>query len=872
MRYGRLMRMLCVIGLVATSAFAQKMISSTPNRWVTQPLSGSMPGTTLNYYSSKRSVSTHIPPPAAFLQKQSASARQAASKTQFIVNYTNFPASAKQAFQYAVDIWSTLITSSVPIHIQANWTADEPNLLGSAGPTSYRYNFDGAQKAVAFYPIALAEKIARRELNNPNEADIIANFNRNNEWYFGTDGLTPKDKTDLVTVVLHELAHSLGMIGFFNARRDDTGKSIGEYLADLPSVYDCFIENGQPVKRLVASQKDYPNRSTELNQQLTGNDLFINGVLLRQNAGQKLRLHAKAIFDRASSIYHLDEDAYPPGNISSLMTPMLGLGESIHSPGPYILQLFADLEWVTTSLLHTPIRNSEDVNDLVFSAQIVSDTTVIAGTEQLFYRKSPPNGADSSATSVALTRIGTTNEYRYTLPAAQASGDFWYYFQVQDASGRTFLNPGRNTIGGKTWHYLRIGPDNTPPIIQYSPTKNYIFSTTVADSLPLHAYIADSQTNIASAIVEYQINGVAQPTLPLSYSRLSVGSYTYDSVYVNRIALPANSLKPGDKITYRIVARDASRAGNQAVSPATGTYQLSVVSPQAVRDQYITMFNDAKTADDFVGYGFSIKTPTEFGDPAIHSEHPYPNGNGFNSQSDLEYVLLAPIRIKANPDSATIRFDEVVLVEPGDAELYDYVTVEGSADNGRTWKPLVDNYSASAKPEWLNIYNNNLVAGLYGEQNSKAVGLPALFRRREIALLKSGSPFKAGDQLLIRFRLHSDRLAYGWGWAIDNLRIQAPAAPLVLANEPLLEGQFSVYPNPVSKGVIQVRAELPKPVSTADLTLTSLTGQVHRQLTLKVGGAQIREQVNVGQLPTGVYFLHLNASDMRLTRKVIIVE
>ena len=880
MNYGRLLGLLSVIGLLTCPVLAQRTGLLPSNTRVAQPLSLSMPGTTLNYYKDNRNTLTHIPPPDGFVYRQSASARLAAPKAQFVVTYTNFTTQARRAFQHAVDIWSTLIASPVPIHIQANWIDDEPNLLGSAGPASYRYNFDGAQKAVAFYPIALAEKIARRELNNPNEADIIANFNRNNEWYFGTDGLTPKGQTDMVTVVLHELAHGLGFIGFFNVvKRADDGKPLGQYLADLPSVYDCFIENGQPVRRLVASSKEYPNNSAELNQQLTGNDLFVNGALLRQNTGQKLRLHAKSIFDRASSIYHLDEDTYPPGHINSLMTPKLGLGESIHSPGPFIMQFFADLEWTTTSLLHTPIQSREEVNDLVFSAQIVSDTTVTTGTERLFYRKSPPNGADTSATGVSLTRVGSTNEYRYTLPAAQASGDIWYYLQVQDASGRTFLNPGRTNTGSKTWYHLRTGPDNTPPIIQYSPVKNYVFPTNVADSLPIYAYIADSQTRIATAYVEYQINGAAQPALPLRYSRQSVGSYTYDSVYVNRILLPANSLKPGDKITYRIVAKDESRLGNQAVSPATGFYQLTVVSPQPVRDQYVTTFNDSGTSGDFVGYGFSITTPPEFGNPAIHSDHPYVNGSDFKSQTDYEYVLLAPIRIKASPDSATIRFDEVVLVEPGDATsrlgdatFYDYVLVEGSSDNGRTWKPLTDAYSANASPEWAAFYRSNLVTGLYGEQNSKTVGHPAMFQRREIALLTPGSAFKAGDQIFIRFRLNSDRLSTGWGWAIDNLRIQAPAAPLVLANEPTLTSQFSLYPNPVSKGILHIQAELPKPLATVTLTLTNGAGQVWRQLTVKAGGTKISEQVDVSHLPVGLYLLHLDADDRRLTRKVIISE
>ncbi|WP_332368841.1 hypothetical protein [Spirosoma telluris] len=119
----------------------------------------------------------------------------------------------------------------------------------------------------------------------------------------------------MVTVVLHELAHGLGLIGFFNVTDFPGDMNVGQYLATLPSIYDCFIETGGaggPKRRLITSQDVFPNNSIPLNRQLTGNDLFLNGPVLQQTRGLKLRLHAKALFSRASSIYHLDEDTYPP--------------------------------------------------------------------------------------------------------------------------------------------------------------------------------------------------------------------------------------------------------------------------------------------------------------------------------------------------------------------------------------------------------------------------------------------------------------------------------------------------------------------------------------------------------------------------------
>ncbi|GAB2599187.1 T9SS type A sorting domain-containing protein [Spirosoma areae] len=879
MNYWNLTKLLCTVGLLsANPGAAQKATVGTQPSPVDYPRTFSAPASKINYYKADYNALTSVPPPAGFLKKRSPNGRLAAPTAQFIVSYKNFTPEAQRAFQYAVDIWSTLLVSSVPIRIQANWISQKPNLLGSAGPASYQYGFDGAQKAYAFYPIALAEKIARRQLNNPADADIVADFNRNTDWYYGTDGKPPKGQTDLVTSVLHELAHGLGFIGFFSVEDGKGDQGNGQYLASLPSIYDHFIENGQR-QRLVTSQKDFPNNSIPLNRQLTGGDLYLTGPVLKQTTGQKLKIHAKAQFDKSTSIYHLNEDTYPPGDINSLMTAQLGLAEAIHTPGPLVLQFLSDLEWKTTSVLHNPPVNTEEAKDFVFSVRVISDTTLTANSVRLFYRKKLPTATDSTATAINLARVGSTDEYQFTLPLAQAQGDIWYYFQAQDASGRQFTNPGKLATGAQTWRHVQVGPDNSPPAILYSPAKRTIFSTTAADSLPIYARIADDRSGIASARVEYQINGMTQPALTLQYSRLTVNNTTYDSVYVNRINFPANSLKAGDKISYRIVARDSSRAKNQTVSPATGFYELTVVQPQAVRNYYENTFSSATTASDFVGNGFSFTTTTGFSDLAIHSEHPYRNGSDFLFQSNYEYVLLAPIRINANPDSAVMRFDEIVLVEPGDAgsrlgdaTFYDYVIVEGSGDNGRTWKPLLDAYTANDKPEWSTAYSSDLVAGQFNERNSKANGYPAMYRRKEIRFLKPGSPFRAGDQILIRFRLFADQLAYGWGWAIDNLQIQLPPPAPVLGTEPVGIGTFVVYPNPVNTGLVRMKAELTKPLSTVYLTVAGATGQVLRQLTLKNTGMKVDEQLDLSQLPAGLYFLRLNADDSVQTQKVIITK
>ncbi|AQG81522.1 T9SS type A sorting domain-containing protein [Spirosoma montaniterrae] len=836
------------------------------------------PGNQITCFRTDQSELARVLPPDAFRQgRRDGSGRLAAPTAQISVNYTNFPAEARRAFQYAVDIWATLISSPVPIRIQANWALQEPGELGSAGPTSYIIGPDGAQKAYGYYAIALAEKIARRQLNDPNAPDIIANINRNVTWYYGIDGKTPADRTDLVTAVLHELTHGFGFIGFFDVRN-----GLGTYSASFPSVYDHFIENGgpngSPAVRAVSSPNTLPDGSLALGNYLTSDNLYLNGTLLRRKYDiQRPRISALRPFNRAVSLYHLDTDFYEFTQTDALLKPYLKQGSAIHTPGPIVLTFFNDMEWKTTSVLHEPLVSNEETRDLVFSARVISDTTFNPATVRLFYRKGAPTARDTAMTAVPMTRVGSTDEYQFTIPAAQAQGEFWYYIAAQDATNRTFTNPGKLPAGAQALYRVLTGADNIPPVVRFSPPKNFILNTTVADSLPIYAVISDERaTGIGEAYLEYQVNGTAQPNLPLRLNTGPIGGLRYDSLYVNRLTFPANSLRAGDRIRYRIVARDGSKNRNQATNPATGFHELRVVAPQAVRDRYVNTFQDAgASAADFVTYAMSVTQPTGFSDPALHSEHPYRNGNDYRYQSNYESVLLSPVRVASNPDSAVMRFDEVVLIEPGEfgsrfgmEGFHDYLIVEGSTDNGQTWRPLLDGYNALDQTDWLAAYNRNLLqTSPLGSRTSGTAGVPALYKRRTIPLLTT---FRAGDQVLFRFRLYADRYSVGWGWAMDNLRIQVPPPPPVLANEPATIGRLSVYPNPVSANVVRLDVDFVRPTAEVNLSIVGPTGQVYQNKTLTAIGTRLREEIDVRQLPTGLYFLKVQTEDGALTEKVLI--
>ncbi len=89
----------------------------------------------------------------------------------------------------------------------------------------------------------------------------------------------------------------------------------------------------------------------------------------------------------------------------------------------------------------------------------------------------------------------------------------------------------------------------------------------------------------------------------------------------------------------------------------------------AVADSYENDFNTA--TNDFFGQGFTEFTPGGFTSRAIHSAHFYA------TDANYKYSLLTPIRVRAT--DAFINFQEIVLVEPGQAgsvpgtpEFYEY--------------------------------------------------------------------------------------------------------------------------------------------------------------------------------------------------------
>ena len=287
-----------------------------------------------------RDMNTRVAPPEGFQLRKGTTA-------DFEVTYTGFTPEARTAFQFAVDIWAFLITSEVPIKVDAHWVDTlGTTVLGASQPTSF-FRFENNPPLISstWYPVAIAEKLVGSNLND-NTPDIFAIFNQNfSNWYFGTDGNPPAGKIDFVTVVLHELGHGLGLVGSMTVSSGSGSWGSG---TPYPFIFDRYPENN--AGQVLINTAIFANPSAALATQLTGNNLFFDGEEARaENAGNRPKLYAPSTWQEGSSYAHLDESTYPAGDQNSLMTPSLGASEAIHNPGRITSGIFRDMGWTITS-------------------------------------------------------------------------------------------------------------------------------------------------------------------------------------------------------------------------------------------------------------------------------------------------------------------------------------------------------------------------------------------------------------------------------------------------------------------------------------------------------------------------------------------
>ena len=426
-----------------------------------------------------------IPPPASYTQRSPLKVQTATINITYLpsgatdafglgLTCQTWPAEAIAAFEYAADIWETLITSTVPIVISACWAdLGSPDILGIGGADGQYENFPGAPLANTRYPTALANALSGSRMSG-STVDIHVAYGSTFPWYYGTDGITPGDKVDFASVVLHEICHGLGFAGSMTV---DNGLGYWGWNYYLnPAAYDRFTENGAGTALL-----SYPNASSALATQLVSGDLYFDGPNAdAANGGARVKLFSPATWMQGSSYSHLDEIFN--GTANDLMTYAIPNGQSMHAPGPIALGILQDIGWPFPADNAAPVLSG--LPDQALAPGEASDNAIDLWA---FATDDVDTDADLVFTitnSLPLTVGVTIDSDRYIdiTPAASFTGTFPVVVEVMDTGGLTDTDSFAIT-------FAEI--ENTAPTLSGLPDQDLGPGEANDNAIDLWAYATD---------------------------------------------------------------------------------------------------------------------------------------------------------------------------------------------------------------------------------------------------------------------------------------------------------------------------------------------------------------------------------------------
>jgi hypothetical protein len=155
-------------------------------------------------------------------------------------------AQALAAFNRAAGIWSDALNPSVDVHVSARFAPLECSIFAKGEPAQYKAVPGGVPGTL--YPLALANHLARADLAT-GQAAINLTLNGSlgttdcpgtTGWYLGLDS-KGGDAPDLVTAILHELGHGLGMVTAIDVTTGDS--PLGS-----PDIYSTLVVNDRTGK------------------------------------------------------------------------------------------------------------------------------------------------------------------------------------------------------------------------------------------------------------------------------------------------------------------------------------------------------------------------------------------------------------------------------------------------------------------------------------------------------------------------------------------------------------------------------------------------------------------------------------------------
>ncbi|MGH2608375.1 MAG: hypothetical protein ACRDHF_04735 [Tepidiformaceae bacterium] len=269
-------------------------------------------------------------------------ARQLTATSDVEITYIDVPPSMRVPIDFAVAIWETQITTPVKIRAQVSWEALPPGALAQTRVLWHVQDpVDDPKLPLPGirYPAALAHTIRGSRSHELPDMQIRVN-SAQSDWYEGVDGTLSENQYDVVSVILHEVAHGLGL-----ASGVDGSKTLP---VTMPTVYDTFIQQRNGARIYLQSP---PQLAASL---LSGELLFAGTTTIVAAGGSAPRLYAPPLWSQSSSLSHL-HDWYVDTDPDALFAPVLPSGWAIHEPPPITLAMLKDIGW-TISRIGQPTR------------------------------------------------------------------------------------------------------------------------------------------------------------------------------------------------------------------------------------------------------------------------------------------------------------------------------------------------------------------------------------------------------------------------------------------------------------------------------------------------------------------------------------
>ncbi len=281
----------------------------------------------------------------------------------------------------------------------------------------------------------------------------------------------------------------------------------------------------------------------------------------------------------------------------------------------------------------------------------------------------------------------------------------------------------------------------------------------------------------------------------------------------------------GDAVTYQIVLNN-------------GTYETKTIVNKKFGDPEILFKEDGNTfIENFITDGWSLTTNTFVSSSSSITDSP----DGDYGIFDNKTITTKNKIDLSNASDASISFFAKWEIE----EIWDFVQVAISIDNGTNWEPLCGNYTK--------IGNDQIGYQPNGEPLYSGTQNDWVFE--EIDLVDY-----LGESILIRFQLITDGYLPKDGFYFDDLKVNVINNKELSTIDIQPERLFSLYPTNVDHTL---------KVNTASLSYEIEIFNLQGQLIFSRENNMNNTTVDFSTFSSGIYLMNIISGDTRQTFKLV---